>query len=50
MTFTNFLKLQKISIRELGIACNIPYATLYNNIEKPETMKMVRGYLFINAR
>ncbi len=26
-------------MRELAIACSIPYATLHNNIEKPETMR-----------
>jgi len=40
MNFTKYLKEKKISLRELSMSCDIPYATLYNNIEKPETMKV----------
>ncbi|NQT58165.1 MAG: Fic family protein [Bacteroidetes bacterium] len=30
-----------MSLRELAISCDIPYATLYNNIEKPKTIKAI---------
>jgi predicted transcriptional regulator len=39
MKFIKYLKINNISLRELATSCNIPYATLYNNIEKPETIK-----------
>lgn len=41
MKFIDYLKNKNISLRELAISCNIPYATLYNNLEKPDTIKAV---------
>lgn len=53
MNFMKFLKENKISLRELSTSCDIPYATLYNNVEKPDTMKAsnlrkISSYLKIN--
>lgn len=39
MNFINYLKDKKISVRDVSTSCDIPYATLHNNIEKPNTMK-----------
>ena len=39
MTFKAHLKEHDTSVRELALTCGIPYATLYNNIEHPETMR-----------
>lgn len=39
MSFMKYLKLKNMTLRELAIACDIPYATLYNNVEKPESIK-----------
>lgn len=41
MYFINYLKENNISLRELSISCDIPYATLYNNVDKPETIKAI---------
>lgn len=41
MRFADILKEKKLSLRELATACDIPYATLHNNIDRPETMKAV---------
>lgn len=39
MKFNDYLKKNNISLRELATSCNIPYATLHNNLEKPDTIK-----------
>ena len=39
MNFISYLEEKDISLRELAMSCGIPYATLYNNIEKPGTIK-----------
>jgi len=41
MNFIHYLKENSISLRELAISCDIPYATLYSNVEKPETIKAI---------
>ncbi len=41
MKFIEYLKEQKITLQDLATACSIPYATLHNNIERPQTLKVV---------
>lgn len=39
MNFKRYLEQNKLSLSDLSKACNIPYATLHNGIEKPSSLK-----------
>jgi len=41
MNFIDYLIENNISLRELAVSCDMPYASSYHNTEKPETIKAV---------